>query len=121
MSRLVAALATAALATACGPWDETRAWLPAAPAAERGRAALADASCGACHRIPGVRAARGGVGPPLDDYARRMYVAGRLPNTPEALAAFIEDPPAWKPGSAMPAGLVNAATARDIAAYLLQQ
>jgi cytochrome c2 len=87
---------------------------------ERGRVEIARAGCGACHVIPGIRGARGRVGPPLGDFRRRIYIAGRLPNTPEALALWIQDPPAIKPGTAMPAVGVDAPAARDMAAYLLQ-
>jgi cytochrome c1 len=54
----------------------------------------------------------------LEEFARRVYVAGRFPNTPEVLARWIQDPPAMKPGTAMPALGVTEAQARDIAAYL---
>ncbi|WP_157548867.1 c-type cytochrome [Piscinibacter sakaiensis] len=90
-----------------------------APSAERGRGLLQQFGCGSCHRIPGVRAARGNVGPPLERFAQQVYVAGLLPNTPAALARFIAEPQAVSPGSAMPDLGVEAAQARDIAAYLL--
>jgi cytochrome c1 len=86
---------------------------------ERGRLELARAGCGACHVIPGVRGSAGRTGPPLDAYSRRIYIAGRLPNTPAALALWITDPPAIKPGTAMPASRIDAIAARDMAAYLL--
>lgn len=85
------------------------------------REALVRGGCGACHRIPGVPGARGKVGPPLEDLAGRVYIGGRLPNTPEALAAWIENPPAFEPRTAMPAGLVSAAEARAIANWLLSR
>jgi cytochrome c2 len=97
---------------------------PGAPAGgdpARGRLAIARAECGACHRIPGIAGAHGRVGPPLDDFARRVYVAGLLPNTPSMLARWIENPPALKPQTAMPALGLDAGTARDIAAYLHQR
>ena len=40
-----------------------------------GRAALQKYDCGVCHRIPGVRGARGLVGPPLEDFGKRIYIA----------------------------------------------
>jgi cytochrome c1 len=86
---------------------------------EAGRAALAAHDCGVCHRIPGVRGARGLVGPPLDRFGRNVYIAGRFPNTPEMLVRWIVNPPALEPLSAMPAVGVDEADARDIAAYLL--
>jgi cytochrome c1 len=84
----------------------------------RGRQAMEAIGCGACHRIPGVRNARTMVGPPLDAYAQRGYVAGRLPNRPANLVAWLKDPPAVSPGTAMPNLGLTEAQARDMAAYL---
>ncbi|GGG23948.1 hypothetical protein GCM10010964_10150 [Caldovatus sediminis] len=74
--------------------------------------------CGACHRIPGVRNARAMVGPPLDAFAQRGYVAGVLPNRPANLLAWLRNPPAINPMTAMPDLGLTEAEARDIAAYL---
>lgn len=74
--------------------------------------------CGACHRIPGVAAARGRVGPALDDFASRATIAGILPNSAENLARFIEDPRAVDPQTAMPALGLTRDEARDVAAFL---
>jgi cytochrome c1 len=84
----------------------------------RGRLLLAQYQCGACHRIPGVDGARSLTGPALDTFGRRSYVAGFLPNYPDALVRWIVDPPAVKPGTAMPAMGVPAEDARHMAAYL---
>ncbi len=85
---------------------------------ERGRASHNGFGCGACHVIPGVRGAGGLVGPPLTTFARRAYIAGQLPNQPQNLIRWIEDPQAIEPGTAMPALDVTPAVARDMAAYL---
>lgn len=87
--------------------------------AQRGRAALAELECGACHVIPGVRGPRSHVGPPLAGFARSVYIAGRFPNTPDRLARWVRDAPALAPETAMPAVAMSEAQARDIAAYLL--
>lgn len=84
----------------------------------RGRELIAAYGCGACHRIPGVPHAQAMVGPPLDDYAQRGYVAGLLPNRAANLIAWLQDPPAIRPGTAMPDLGVDEAEARHIAAYL---
>ncbi|MFC7477232.1 c-type cytochrome [Dankookia sp. GCM10030260] len=84
----------------------------------RGPAVILAAGCGACHVIPGVRGAVAWVGPPLMEWSRRGYVGGRLPNTPENLTAWLRDPQAISPGSAMPALGLSEAEARDAAAYL---
>jgi cytochrome c2 len=86
--------------------------------AERGRREIARLQCGACHDIPGLRAARGSVGPPLEGFARRVYLAGKWPNQPHRLVAWLRDPPAMAPRTAMPALVHDEQSARDIAAYL---
>ena len=88
--------------------------------AERGRAALVRHECGVCHVIPGIGAAVGQVGPALDDYSRRPYVAGKFPNEPATLVRWIVDAPAMAPRTAMPAIEMSQQEARDIAAYLYE-
>ena len=88
---------------------------------EQGEIALARLECGACHVIPGIPGAVGRVGPTLDAYASRPYVAGKFPNDPETLVRFILDPPAMAPRTAMPAVPMQEADARNIAAYLYEQ
>jgi cytochrome c2 len=86
--------------------------------AGRGKLLLAHYQCGSCHQIPDVAAARGTLGPALESYGRRSYIAGQIPNRPDALARWIVDPASMKPGTAMPAMGVSAADARHMAAYL---
>lgn len=86
--------------------------------AEHGRQLIASYGCGACHRIPGVHAARGEVGPPLLDFSERTMIAGELPNTPENLTRWIEHPKSVEPKTAMPELGVTDTEANDIAAYL---
>ena len=74
--------------------------------------------CGACHVIPKVTGARGVVGPPLDEYGRRVYIAGKLPNDEALLARWIADAPALSPGTAMPKIDMTEAEARAMAAFL---
>lgn len=87
--------------------------------AERGKLLLRQYACGSCHRIPGVAAAVGTFGPPLDGWRHRVYVAGVLPNTPDNLVRWIVEPQAVEPGTAMPDMQVSETQARDMAAYLL--
>lgn len=86
---------------------------------ERGRLALTQYACNACHKIPGVTGPDTLVGPPLRDLARREYIAGRLPNNADNLAQWIRAPQRIHPQSAMPAMGVTESDARDIAAFLL--
>ena len=85
---------------------------------ERGRLLLRQFGCGACHRIPGVADAQGSVGPPLEGVAKRVYLAGVLPNTPELMARWIRTPRAFDPQTAMPDLGVGEEHARDMVAYL---
>ncbi len=86
----------------------------------RGRAIIASGvhGCTACHTVPGIRAPRGVVGPPLAGMARRAFIAGQLPNKPDVLVAFLQDPPALVPETGMPDVRLSLAEARHIAAYL---
>ena len=86
---------------------------------ERGKVFISSMGCGACHVVPGVRGAVGLVGPPLTDFGRRQYIAGRLVNEPENLVAWIMDPQAIDSMTAMPTLGLDTAQARDAAAYLL--
>ena len=88
---------------------------------ERGKALIEKSGCAACHSIPGVRqfGTPGRVGPPLEAFGRRLYVAGMLPNTPEQLARWIHDPLAINPGTGMPRVGLSVQESRDVAAYLL--
>ena len=85
---------------------------------DHGRALIASLGCGNCHTVPGVRGARGSVGPPLAAFDRRDYIAGVLPNNLENLSAWIMTPQRILPGVVMPDMRVTAREARDIAAYL---
>jgi len=86
---------------------------------ERGKVALTQFACRACHMIPGITGSEVFVGPPLDKLAQRRYLAGRLANTEAHLQQWIRDPQAVKPHTAMPNLGVGADDARDMAAYLL--
>jgi cytochrome c2 len=74
--------------------------------------------CSGCHAIPGVPGADGRVGPALGALRQRVYIAGVLPNTAENLLAWLRDPRAHAPRTAMPVTGITEAEARDVAAYL---
>lgn len=107
------------------PRDAWQAWVaaqraPAAAAAEavEGAAIFAKSACVGCHTVRGVSA--GVVGPDLTHFgSRETLAAGILPNTLDTVTAWIEDPPAIKPGAKMPALGLTDAQARAVAAYLL--
>lgn len=110
-------LCAASLLAACDTGEQAPAPVAGGDAV-RGKLLLAQYQCGACHAIPGVAAARGTLAPSLDQFGRRSYIAGQIPNAPQALVRFIVDPPGMKPGTTMPALGVSAADARHMAAYL---
>jgi len=107
------------LVAACQPPPDDRHFMPMA-SAERGLKIIKRTGCGSCHTIPGVDWPKGKVGPNLSDLSERALIAGRLPNQPDILAAYIRNAPALVPGSGMPAMPVSEKEARDIAAYLYQ-
>lgn len=83
-----------------------------------GKRLIEQYQCGSCHAIPDIPAAASKAGPPLEDFARRSYIAGGIPNLPDGLVAFIKNPPAHQPGTMMPNLGVSDAEARHMAAYL---
>ena len=117
---LTALLAGAALLMSCGEGRRTaRTVAGADPVA--GREAVASYGCASCHAIPGVRGVGGvesAVGPPLEGYGARRFIAGTVANTEENLIRWIQDPQAIRPGSAMPTIGVSETDARNIAGYL---
>ncbi|HVT05836.1 MAG TPA: c-type cytochrome [Polyangia bacterium] len=74
--------------------------------------------CGVCHDIDDVTGAAGVIGPPLDHFAARSFIAGRVPNTPANLITWIRSPQSVDPRTAMPSVGLGDAEARNVAAYL---
>lgn len=106
------------------PAAEFDRWLasaarPAAPVAGAGRALFEAYGCGGCHVVRG-HGPGSPIGPDLTHFgARRSLGAGTLPMRREAIAAFIRNPAAAKPGALMPAfPAMPPADAAAIAAYL---
>lgn len=94
---------------------------PGAPAGKEAAVALIQAKgCGGCHKIPGVPGAVGTVGPDLAGIGSRPKIAGVLDNNPENLKRWLLNPPAVKPGTAMPNLGLTEEEAATIAAYLSQ-
>lgn len=108
------------LLAACKPPPEQRMQMPQADAAH-GKRIIERVGCASCHGIAGIDWPKGKVGPPLNGLSERALIAGRLPNRPDVLAAYIRDAPALVPNSGMPAMPVSETEARDIAAYLYEQ
>lgn len=83
-----------------------------------GKEAISRYGCSACHTIPGVRGADALVGPPLTQMGSRSYIAGVLPNNPDNMIRWLENPPGVDRLTAMPNLGVTERDARDIAGYL---
>ena len=119
---ILLALASALLVIAvigCNAGRVTRSYnLSSIGNAQHGKTLIGSYGCGACHMIPGIHAARGLVGPPLFYLSERTMIAGEIPNTPENLVRWIENPKAVEPKTAMPDLGLSADQAYDIAAYL---
>jgi len=102
-------------------WTEhqrTSAPEPQGAAALRGRELFLTGSCMLCHAIQGT-SANARRAPDLTHFASRAHIAaGRLANTPEALAKWIEDPQKIKPGVNMPSHFLPADDLAGLVAYL---
>jgi len=85
---------------------------------ERGRATMRAYGCTSCHAVPSMVGDNPSVGPSLEGFGGRAYIAGVLPNTPENLLRWIQDPPGVDSLTAMPNLGVTSRDATDIAEYL---
>jgi cytochrome c1 len=88
---------------------------------DRGRILITTYGCGTCHEVAGVATATGLVGPPLTGVARRMYLAGRLANTPENMVRWIRHPHEVDPQTVMPELQVSQQDAKDLTEFLYTQ
>jgi len=103
----------------CNAGKEKRAFTVATGGnPENGKQIIQSYGCGACHMIPGVRDARGLVGPPLMYFGQRTMIAGELPNTPENLVRWLVNPQSIEPKTAMPGVGLSQSQALDVTAYL---
>jgi cytochrome c1 len=76
------------------------------------------ASCGSCHRIPGIALADGRVGSSLAAFGRQRMIAGTLANNGPNLVLWLRHPQQVRPGNLMPDMGLTDRQARDVAAYL---
>jgi cytochrome c len=86
--------------------------------ANRGKQLVAKYGCPACHIIPNVEGPKGMVGPPLAHLASRPLIGGKLENTPQNLAKWLQNPQAIDPNNAMPNLGITPLDARDLTAFL---
>jgi cytochrome c oxidase subunit 2 len=101
-------------------WLDGQRRVPPPPADSlvlQGQGVFLRASCAQCHAVRGVSS--GGRGPDLTHVAsRRTLGAGTHENTPAALAGWVADPQAMKPGNKMPPTDLSAEEVRAVVAYL---
>jgi cytochrome c oxidase subunit II len=91
---------------------------PTTPLARQGQRAFMREGCAACHTISGTEA-EGTVGPNLTHLAgRETLAADTIPDTPEYLFRWIQNPQAIKPGVKMPGLGLGPAKFHAIVAYL---
>lgn len=89
--------------------------------AVRGKIALTQYACNACHIIPGVTGSQVFVGKPLSGLGERRFIAGALPVSQDNLVKWIMNPRAIDPLTAMPVLGVSERDAHDMAAFLMAQ
>ena len=87
--------------------------------AQLGAELIVSYACVSCHNVPGIRSEPAWIGPPLDHWGQRSWIAGALNNNQENLVRWITDPQSVEEGTAMPDLDVSEQDARNIAAYLL--
>ena len=87
--------------------------------AHDGKLVFEQQACINCHAVAGT-VANGRFGPDLTHLmSRETLASGAMPNTPENLKAWIEDPNTFKTGSLMPAMHLSDRQNAQITAYLL--
>jgi cytochrome c len=88
--------------------------------AARGQQLAGQYGCNVCHIVPGVDGPQGALGPSLQGVGSRPSISlGMVPNTPENMVRFIQNPAAMNPQSSMPPMGMPENDAKDLAAYLL--
>jgi len=109
---------SAAAVSGCSHGEADAAALTGGGSPDRGATLIRSYGCGTCHTVPRVPGAHATVGPNLQGIASRAYIAGVLPNVPNNMVRWIQNPQAVDEKTAMPNLNVSSRDARDIAAYL---
>jgi cytochrome c2 len=91
---------------------------PVAGDPAHGKQLVAQYGCTSCHIIPGIDGPRGEVGPSLEHVAVRQVLAGKLPNNPQNMMQYLQNPQLVGAENVMPNLGVKPEEARDMAAYL---
>lgn len=93
------------------------------PTSQQGVRVILQRGCGGCHVIPNIPGAAGNIGPnlggPTPVSQRKQIAGGAVPNNSiDDLTKWIQNPPAVKPGTAMPNLGLSPDEARAAATYL---
>jgi cytochrome c oxidase subunit 2 len=91
---------------------------PPTAAQRRGERVFMSQACASCHTIRGTPA-QGDIGPDLTHVGSRTTLAAlTIPNDPQALERWIQDPQHVKPGNKMPALGLSPGDIRSLVTYL---
>lgn len=119
MTRVLVGALVMVVISSCAPQaSRPEPVIPVGGDPDLGRETIVEYGCGSCHTIPGIPEADALVGPPLDSWSGRAYIAGVLTNNPDNLATFLEEPDAVSPGTAMPDLQLTDEDIAAIVAYL---
>lgn len=91
---------------------------PPATAAQARGLALVETRCGTCHAVRGSSAFASAAPDLTHLMSRATIAAGTLPNNPQSLTGWIENPQNIKPGALMPNQGLAADQLNDLRAYL---
>jgi cytochrome c2 len=106
------------LLAACKRYEKAQIAQQTGGDAARGKQLVQQYGCTSCHQIPRVSGPQGMVGPPLTHIASRQYIGGKLPNTPENMSKWLQDPQGVDPSNAMPNLGLTVDQSRDITSFL---
>lgn len=98
--------------------ERTPAAAPTSDLARQGQQVFQTNACGDCHSIQGT-AATARAGPDLTHVAsRQTLAAGVIPNTPDQLRRWLDNPQVVKPGAFMPTFRLSDSDLTALTAYL---
>ena len=83
----------------------------------RGKTVFTAKVCIGCHQVSG-EITGGTTGPDLRGFGSRSRIAAAVPNTPDNLWHWLENPQRTKPGTLMPRTPLTAQELDDLVAYL---
>jgi cytochrome c2 len=112
---------------ACGGSEQSQPTRqPSAPAAQlegkalEGQKIVMNYGCNVCHTIPGTDGPQGTLGPSLAGVGSRPTISfGKVENSPDNLAQFVQNPASVHPQSSMPPTGLSDAESEAVAAFLM--